>query len=99
LLSSAEQGCGPPFLLDFLLPSSTCLLNVCQSNLVTLRKISPYEKDFTETDRQRGILLKSLFVMAFNWTIPLTVTNVANENNNIYNANGYVIEVFWIALF
>lgn len=51
---------------------------------VTLRRISQYEKDFTETDRQRGILLKGLFVMAINWIIPIVVTNVVNENKNFY---------------
>lgn len=56
----------------------------------TLRKVSPFEKDFTETDRQRGILLKGLLVSAVNWTIPAVVTNVVSENNNFYGFNGLV---------
>jgi hypothetical protein len=68
-------------------------------DLVTLRKLSPFEKDFTETERQRGILLKSLFVMAFNWTVPLTVTNLLQQNKNLYGTSGYASEVFWVAIF
>lgn len=37
--------------------------------------------------------------MAFNWTIPLTVTNIANENYNLYTGSGYIVELFWVGLF
>jgi hypothetical protein len=49
---------------------------------VMLRKISSYEKDFTETERQRGILLKSLFLMVFNWTVPITTIHIINKKNS-----------------
>ena len=64
-----------------------------------MRKVSPFEKDFTETDRQRGILLKGLLVSAFNWTVPVVVTAVANENRNFYGFNGLVYEVLFIGVF
>lgn len=64
-----------------------------------LRKISPYEKDFTETERQRGIMLKSLFVMAFNYIVPLVVTNVSNESENYFGLNGMAYEVFYLSYF
>jgi hypothetical protein len=70
-----------------------------QDYSVALRKLSPYEQDFTETDRQRGILLKGLFVMAINWTIPAIVTNAVNESYNFYGVNGLAMEVFYISIF
>jgi len=36
--------------------------------------------------------------MAFNWIIPLVATNIGHEKN-MYSANGYAEEVFWIGLF
>ena len=70
-----------------------------QYYLVVLRKVSAFEKDFTETDRQRGILLKGLFVSAFNWIIPVVITTVANESRNFYGFNGLVYEVLFISIF
>lgn len=68
-------------------------------HIVVLRKVSPYEKDFTETDRQRGILLKGLLVMAVNWTIPTVITSVTNENRNFYALSSQSYEVFFMGIF
>ena len=37
--------------------------------------------------------------MAFNWTVPIAVSNVANESNNIFGLNGLAYEVFYISIF
>ena len=55
--------------------------------------------DFTETDRQRGILLKGLLISVVNWTVPVIITNATNESGNYYGYNGLVYEVLFISIF
>lgn len=59
--------------------------------------MSAYERDGTDSDRQRGILIKSLIALTFNWIFtPVVITLVVNLN--FYYDNGTVYFIFFLAI-
>ena len=62
-----------------------------------VRKLTHLELDFTHTNYQIGLALKSIFAQLTNSTlIPLLVSLYIKDN--IYDANGLVYDVFYLGI-
>ena len=65
--------------------------------LVALRKLTHYEKDFTHTNYQIGLALKTIMAQLMNSILVPAITNIYIKNN-IYEANGQVYDIFFLAI-
>jgi hypothetical protein len=59
--------------------------------------LSHYERDETESDRQRGILIKCLVALPVNWILtPVVLTLIVNHS--LFDSTGLVYFVFFLAI-
>jgi hypothetical protein len=64
---------------------------------VAIRELSAFESDETESDRQRGILIKSLIALAVNWILnPVVIGLMVNQS--FYDSKGIVYFVFFLSI-
>lgn len=67
------------------------------SYAVAIRQLSRFERDETETDRQRSILIKCLIALPINWIFtPIVITLIVNLN--LYYSTGMVYFIFFLAI-
>jgi hypothetical protein len=64
---------------------------------VVIRQLTLYEKDFTVTKHQISLSIKSIAAQLMNSILVPVITNIYIEKN-IYEVNGLVYDVFYLAL-